>query len=327
MLTIHEIAKMAGVSVSAVSRYLNNGYISEEKSKEIERVIRETGYRPQKQAQILRTKKSKVIGVIVPKISSESVSQTVSGISISLEKKDYQMLLANTENNLKLEIDYLNLLKNNPVDGIIFIATMFTKQHEKVLAALNIPVVIVGQQYQNYSCVFHDDFSSAKELTTKMIQAGRKNLACICVTSEDKAAGLNRRMGFEAALQEHHLELSSARIAQAEFNMESGYEQMQRILHRDAQIDAVFCATDTIAVGAMQALTEAGKSIPRDVSVVGVGFSKLSRVVSPQLTTAQLHYKTSGLESADMLLRMIEDGTVLSKQIMLGYEIVSAQSV
>lgn len=326
-MTIHEIAKMAGVSVSAVSRYLNNGYISDEKRKEIERVIKETGYRPQKQAQILRTKKSKVIGVIVPKISSEAVSKTVSGISIKLAKKDYQMLLANTENNIKLEIDYLNLLKNNPVDGIIFIATMFTKQHEKVLASLDIPVVIVGQQYRNYSCVYHDDFNSAKELTSMMIEAGRKNLAGICATSEDKAAGLNRRLGFESAIKEHHLPIIQSNIAEGEFTMESGYEQMGNILRNNPEVDAVFCATDTIAVGAMEYLKEAGKAIPQDISVVGVGFSKLSRVISPKLTTARLHYKTSGLESADMLLDMIENNSVMSKQIMLGYEIVPADSI
>ena len=126
-MTITEIAKMAGVSVSAVSRYLNDGYISEEKRQKIKTVIDKTGYRPSKQAQILRTKRSKVIGVILPKISSESIARVADGISSVLSEKGYQMLLASTENNPKKEIEYLNLLKNNPVDGILFSASVYDR--------------------------------------------------------------------------------------------------------------------------------------------------------------------------------------------------------
>ena len=100
-MTITEIAEMAGVSVSAVSRYLNDGYISEEKRRKIKAVIDKTGYKPSKQAQILRTKKSKVVGVILPKISSESIARVADGISSVLSEKGYQMLLASTENNPK----------------------------------------------------------------------------------------------------------------------------------------------------------------------------------------------------------------------------------
>ena len=171
-MTITEIAKMAGVSVSAVSRYLNRGYVSEEKQEKIKEAIDKTGYKPSKQAQILRTKKSKVIGVILPKISSEAIGRVADGISSVLSKHGYQMLLACTENNPKKEIEYLQLLSKNPVDGILFSASVYDKAHQDALKKLNIPIVIIGQKFDGYACVYHDDYGAAKKMTERLIRSG-----------------------------------------------------------------------------------------------------------------------------------------------------------
>ena len=115
-MNINEIAKMAGVSRATVSRYLNNGYVSEEKKKVISKVIEETGYQPSSQAQMLRTKKTKLVGVILPKIDSNTISREVAGISDILTQKGYQMILANTNNSVEEELKYLSLFKDNQVD-------------------------------------------------------------------------------------------------------------------------------------------------------------------------------------------------------------------
>lgn len=326
-MNITEIAKMAGVSTSAVSRYLNNGYLSEEKKKAIREVIEKTGYRPSKQAQIMRTKKSKVIGVIVPKINSESVSRVVEGISEVLVKWDYQMILANTENNTDKEIEYLSLLNNNPVDGIIFLATKLQKKHHNILKKITVPIVITGQKYKTYPCVYHDDYNAAKELTKKIIEKGRRSIGCIRVTEEDEAAGRNRVLGFQDAMREAGLCLSPNAIKESDFSMKTGYETMRLLLADYPQIDGVFCATDNIAVGAMLYLKEAGKRLPEEVSLGSIGYTQLAKVVEPKLATVHLHYKTSGVESAKMLLDMIDGGNFTSKQIQLGYEIISEESI
>lgn len=109
-MNISEIAKLAGVSSAAVSRYFNNGYISEEKKEAIRKVVEQTGYRPSIQAQTLRTKKTKMIGVIVPKIASASIGKIVEGVLSVLNESGYQMLLAVTQNDPKKELEYLSLL-------------------------------------------------------------------------------------------------------------------------------------------------------------------------------------------------------------------------
>ena len=120
-MTIKEIAKLAGVSSAAVSRYLNGGYVSDEKKEQIKKVIEETGYQPSAQARMLRTKKACLIGVVVPKINSESISRITAGIEKVLSERNYQMLLAGTDNTPVKEIEYMRLFENYPVDGIILV--------------------------------------------------------------------------------------------------------------------------------------------------------------------------------------------------------------
>lgn len=138
-MTIKEIAQLAGVSSAAVSRYLNGGYVSEEKKEQIRKVIEETGYQPSAQARMLRTKKASLVGVVVPKINSESISRITAGIESVLAERGYQMLLAGTDNTPAKEVEYLRLFENYPVDGIILVGTMFTAGHRKFLKETKVP--------------------------------------------------------------------------------------------------------------------------------------------------------------------------------------------
>ena len=154
-MNINEIAALAGVSRATVSRYLNNGYVSAEKREQIRKVIEETGYQPSAQAQMLRTKKTGFIGVIIPKINSDSISRMVQGISSVLGNKGYQLLLADTHNDVKEEIRYLKQLRQNHVDGIIMIGTYFTKEHYKAMKDITVPMVVLAQCVKDYSCVHY----------------------------------------------------------------------------------------------------------------------------------------------------------------------------
>ena len=183
-MNINEIARLAGVSRATVSRYLNDGYVSDEKKAVIRKVIEETGYQPSSQAQMLRTKKTKLVGVIIPKINSDTVGRMVAGISDVLSRSGYQLLLANTDNNIEEELKYLNLFKDNQVDGILFIATMFTAKHRKLLKECKVPVVILGQRLEGYSCVYQDDYHAALKMTQALHENGDK-IGYIGVTDKE----------------------------------------------------------------------------------------------------------------------------------------------
>lgn len=326
-MTISEIAKMAGVSAAAVSRYLNQGYISEDKKEKIRRVIEETGYRPSVQAQMLRTKKTRMIGVVLPKIDSEAVSRVVAGISQGLSKREYELLLANTENNIEKELDYLKIFNNDRVDGIIFIATLLTARHKELIKALNVPVVVVGQACEYASCIYHDDKNAARALAELLLKRGRKRIAYLGVTRRDAAAGEQRYQGFMEAMGQAGRKPEETDMYECEFTMVSGYKRCREAFSRNPSIDGVFCATDTIALGAMKYLRELGKRLPEEVSLTGIGHTRISEITVPTLTTAHYYYEESGKEAVSLLFELLENENVPKKRVMMGFEVKEQESV
>ena len=321
-MTIAEIAEKAGVSKSAVSRYLNNGYISEKKRSVIQKVIEETGYIPSTQAQTLRTGKSRMIGVIVPRIDSDSISRIIAGISEVLEENNYRLLLANTQNRPEKELEYLDVFKNGNVDAVIFIATILTNAHKKAIKNCNVPIVLLGQQMNDVSCIYNDDFGAAYELTNLLIKHNRYKLGYIGVTNKDKAAGLERFSGFKKAynIADDYIEIS-------DFTLDGGYNAAKRLLNRKSEINGLFCATDTIAIGVMKFLKERNFKIPEDIAVVSIGDSKLSQIVSPQLTTAQYYYSDSGKQAAKHILNMINKQDNHMIQVKFGFELCIRETI
>ena len=257
-MTIKEIARLANVSSAAVSRYLNGGYISEEKRAQIKKVIEETGYHPSAQARTLRTKRASLVGVVVPKINSESISRVTEGIGNVLAARGYQMLLASTDNNAKKEIEYLHLFEKYPVDGIILIGTMITAEHRRFLKNARIPVVVTGQNTKYANCVYHDDYGAGKAMgkLAASLSGKNKHIAYIGVTREDKAAGAAREDGFRAGLKSEGRELEEEYVRISAFRAESGYEAALSLLDEETDIGVISCATDTIAAGAIRALRD-----------------------------------------------------------------------
>ena len=161
------------------------------KSKEkIKKVLDETGFTPQRQAKGMRTKKTNLIGVIVPKISSETPARVVEGITEGLSPKGYDILIANTNLSIEKEIEYLNIFKSNQVDGVIFMATKITNKHIEVIRNLEVPIVVVAQDIENYPSVYFNEFQATEDIVNYLIKKGYKKLGYIGVYEEDKAVGL-----------------------------------------------------------------------------------------------------------------------------------------
>ena len=325
-MNISEFAEYAGVSKSAVSRYFNNGYLSDDKREKIEKAIEETGYSPSISAQAIKTRVTKLVGVIIPKLSSESCARITEGISQVLYEHGYQILLVNTANDCNKEIEYLDLFRQNRVDGVIFLATVFTDVHRSLLKKMHIPVVITGQEYKGFSCVCHDDFGAAYALTELMLHKGAVRPAYIGVTDDDKAAGEARHKGFLKALADNDISLDKHNSVTAEFNIDSGYNCAKKIFSGREHPDCIFCATDNIAAGAILYCRENGIKIPEDVMICGVGDSKIGAITAVPLTSARLHYKTAGIEAAQMLLNSIGRASNVPKIMKLDYEIVERES-
>lgn len=318
-MNVSEIAKLAGVSCAAVSRYFNNGCISEEKRRAIQKAVEETGYRPSLQAQTLRTKKTKMIGVIAPKMASDSIGRVIEGILSVTEQSEYQTLLAVTQNNAKKELEYLSAFREKQVDGLILIATVFTAEHKRMLKSLTVPLVIVGQQMNGQCCVFHDDYHAAYDLTKHVLEKGRKNLGYIGATRQDKAVGAERYRGFCDAVRSMGYESLTQNYVTADFTVSSGYEKAKELLRRHPELDGIVCAADSMAAGARKYLFEQGIAVPDQILLAGHDDSDIVKVTAPPLVTVHFSYEKSGETAARMLMEMIASKKTFPQEVKLGY--------
>ena len=321
-MNITDIAKMAGVSRAAVSRYFNNGYISEEKREAIRKVVEESGYRPSPQAQTLRTKKTKMVGVIVPKIASASIGRVVEGILSVLNANGYQMLLAVTQNDPGKELEYLSAFDDRQVDGVVLVATIFNAEYKRALKSLTVPLVIVGQQLPGYCCVFHDDYHAAYDLTSLLLEKGRRKLGYISAIQQDKAVGAERSRGFKDAVCDMGLGELAENVVTAAFTVASGYEKAGELLEKCGLLDGLICATDSMAAGAVQYLREKGIKVPGEILVAGQGDSDMAKVMDPPLVTVHYSYEKSGELAVRMLMEILEEKDTAVREVKLGYHIV-----
>lgn len=328
MITMKEIAKLANVSSATVSRVLNNsGYVSDDVRKRILKIIDETGYIPSEHAKALRTKQSNVIGVILPKLSTETASRIVSGISEELAKHGYQILLTNTNLDPKKEIEYVKLLKSKQVDGIILLATNRSEALLKEIEKLKIPFVATGQEFEGIPSVINNNHGAAKDITNLLINKGHTKIAFIGVDESDYEVGYKRKAGYLAALEESQLPVIKQWIQKGEFTIESGYMMAKEIIESSSENPtAIVAVTDRLAIGAMEYLKEQGLHVPKDVALTGMGASDLSKYITPKLTTVDLLSEHTGAEAAKTLLQILQEGISLEKK-QIDYRLIIRDSI
>lgn len=325
-MTISEIAKRAGVSNAAVSRYLNSGYLSDAKREAIRKVIEETDYRPSIQAQFLRTGKTKTIGVILPRIDSYSVSQVMSGITSVLDEQGYQLLLVDTHNNPERELRSLYLFDDQRVDGILLFGSVLTARHITAMNRSTVPIVVIAQQLDGISCVYHNDYHAFYEMTKLVLSKGRCNIAYMGALLKDKAVGRERLHAFCDAVTEAGLPELAKQTLVADFSISSGSEIAAELYARYPTMDALICATDSMAVGALRYFRAQNIRVPEQIMVTGQGASDISLMFSPSITTIRYAYEESGSTAAELLLQRIRDPGAPIKEVKLSYTILEHES-
>lgn len=328
MITIKEIAKLANVSSSTVSRVLNDGYVSDQVRERVLKVIEETGYIPSEHAKSLRTKRTKVIGVVLPRLSTETSSRMVNALNDELAKEGYQIILTNTNLDQEKEIENLRLLKSRQVDGIILVATNINDSLLDEIKQLNIPFLAVGQEIPHVPVIVNDDYGAAKNITEYLIHKGHERIGFIGVPEEDRAVGYLRKLGFMDALKESGLDIHRGLMATAHFDFHSGYQAMEHIGKSTPTMPtAVFAVTDKIAIGAMQYLKDQQFCIPNDVAVVGTGNSTIGKYIEPSLTTIDFLNEETGKKAAHSILKYINKPTLKFEKKIMKYRLIERNSV
>jgi len=311
-ITIKEIAKVLGVSVSTVSKALHDSYeISAETKKRVQEYAKAHNYKPNSLALSLQNKRTKTIGVLVPNILNTFFARVLNGIENEATKHGYKLITCFTNESYQKEVDTIEMLANGTIDGFLACLsqeTLKTKKfdHFQELAGQDIPLVLYDRVSSEINCdkVVIDNVKSAYKATKYLMNLNCKHIAFIS-TIHGLNVGKFRAKGYKKVLKKYDHNFSKKNMVKLE-SKENLRKNIEKLLEND-KIDGIFTVDETSAATAIQVLNKLGKRVPEDVSLIGFTNGILSRHISPPLTTVNQFGNKIGENATRMLIERLEN--------------------
>ncbi len=328
-VTIKDVAKKANVSISTVSRVINNSKpVSSEIKQRVLKVIEETGYVPNPVARSLVMKKSQFIGVVVPVISDSFIGEILNGIEEIGKIYGYDILLCNTYGDLEQELRYLNLLKAKQVEGIVFMTWKLQDKLVKYLSNIEIPIVLINRNTSKMiiPSVSIDNFKAAYEMTCYLAEKGHKKIALIQNSLDQNTFSLDQYKGYQKALSKYGIELDKKLIRYGNFRLENINKIIKNFIEENILPTAIFATSDIMAIGAINYLLDHGYRVPEDISVVGFHDIKLASIYRPNLTTIHQPLYDIGAVAIRMVIKKINREEIDSSIVILPHKLIERSS-
>ncbi|HSO27682.1 MAG TPA: LacI family DNA-binding transcriptional regulator [Anaerolineales bacterium] len=330
-LTLDDIAKLAGVSRSTVSRVVNNHpNVSDRARKRVLKVIENTGFQPNAAARALASHRSRMLGFVLPRSVSSFFSdpyfpRLTQGVSQACNQFGYTLglfLIATDEDEQNI---YPQIFRKGLLDGLLVQSGDYGDESTARLLTSSMPTLILGRPFHTSSIPYIDvdNVAAAQLAVCHLIHQGRERVATI-TGSERHTASMDRKEGYLRALFECGKEIDQRLIVNGEFSEATAYTAMQQLL--PAKPDAVFAASDAMAVGAMRAVRDAGLSIPDDIAFVGFDDLPLVNQPEPPLTTIHQPIFHFGFKSVELLIDLIENGVVPPRPYLMPTELIVRES-
>ena len=299
-VTITEVAQLAGVSATTVSHVLSGKRLVAASTREtVHEAIRTLGYRPNHTARSLRTRRSQMIAVVVPDITNSFFSVLTRGLADVVYDAGYGTYVCNTDGTADRETAFLEDIVDRGADGLVMASVDGASRGARIPADLGVPVVCIGEGVDHplIDVVVPDDGIGTYTVVTRLLQRPVRRVAMI-----EGPLAASRTDGFVRAVRDAGLTVDPSRFVSGDWTRRGGYEGMRRLLASQERPDAVFCANDLMAIGAIEALQEAGLSVPDDVAVAGFDDVDAATIVSPALTTAVNPSYDTGVAAGRLLL-------------------------
>jgi DNA-binding LacI/PurR family transcriptional regulator len=330
MATIKDVAKLAGVSISTVSRTLSNKiFVEEETRKKVLQAVRELEYKPNIMAQSLKEGKTKTLALLVPDINSLFYPMLMKSIEKYATEKSYSLILANSNEDVIQEKHNLDMLQTRYVDGIICLSVTDEISHIlKVYRKGNIPVVFVNRNFnEDVNCVLTDNRYGGYVTTKYLLEHGHRKISCMFGDFNNQRFR-QRYEGCICAMEEFGVKDYEKYFIFGVNSIEDAYSKTVEILKREDKPTAFFASIDILAVGIYSGINQSNMSIPDDISVVGYDNIFITPYMVPPLTTYDTLVDDLGKESVNCLVRQIENkGTGKSERIILKGSLVTRDSV
>jgi LacI family transcriptional regulator len=310
-LTLEKVGKLAGVSRSTVSRVVNgHPNVRDEVRERVWQVIRETGYQPHAAARSLVTRRTRILGAIIPETVTTLFVDPffpllLRGITETCNAHNYHLMLSLLNGPPRQDELYRRLVHSGHLDGVLVASARMDDPLSPQLLHDDVPFILVGRHSDSrVGYVDVDNVAAARMAVEHLIRLGHKRIATI-TGPLSMASGEDRLVGYRQALEAHRIPVEDELIVEGDFTEDSGAVGMQRLL--PASPSALFAASDSMAVGAMKALREADLRIPEDVALVGFDDVPIASAIEPALTTVRQPIERLGSMAADLLLNLVED--------------------
>ena len=321
MTTLNDIARMAGVSKSTVSRFFNQGQVSAETRDRIQQVVDATNYQPNNLARSLKARSTDLIGVVLPRFDSASVVKVMGGIDSVAHHHHQQLLIVNADLDPDRELAHIYALDKQRVDAII----VFTRNEEEALLRVSREIdahlIVLGQDYDDLAYVAYDDYGAGQKVAQYLQDLGHQDVLYVNVDGSDPAVGQERLQGFKDGLDKFDGKLE---IIRSSFQRSANYDLALEILPKTSAA-YVICATDRMAIAFLKAAQELNIRIPEDLSISGFGGYSEGRFVHPTLTTVTYPYEEAGRQAMELALDLVK-GTPCKIHVVLPTELETGHS-
>jgi len=324
MATIRDVAEKAGVTVTTVSRVLNNrGYISEKTRKKVYEAMKELNYQPNELARSLYRRKSYLIGLLIPSVAHPFFAELTSYIEYYAYQNDYKILLCNSLQDVEKEKGYINMLKRHQVDGIIIGShTLKTEQYLNV----NLPIVAIDRYFsEKIPYVASDNYNGGVLATKLLIQNGCRKIAHISGPLILNTPANNRYKAFMDVVKEHNIENVVVETKLNVFDTDEYKKLIIKLFTDHPDIDGVFASSDLIAATIINAAREIGKEVPKDLKIVGYDDISIAKTIVPPLTTIRQPIEEMAKKTIEIILDQI-DGKEVSIENVLPITLVERES-
>ena len=307
-VTLHDIAREAGVSFNTVSRALNDKPdVSEETKRRVLEVARRLDYRPNRLARGLRQRRTATIGVVVADLANPFFAEVVEGIDRVCTARGYGLVLANTEEDPARELAAVHSLVERQVDGVLLAPTQRDLASLHYLVKRGVPFSLLARFFKDFAAqaVINDDREGARLAVAHLLSRGHRRILFLNGPPYNSSA-LLRLEGYRLAHAEAGLPVDETLILTTNARMDGGETAVANALRNKLSFTAVFCFSDYVAFGALRALRRAGCRIPADVAVMGYDDVAFAELVNPPLSTVRIAKTRLGATAAQILLARIE---------------------
>jgi len=329
MSTIREVAKIAGVSVTTVSHVLNQTrFVATETEQRVKRAMLETGYRPNMLARSLRRGETRTLGLIVPDSANPFFAEVARKIEELAFNQQYSVILCNSDGNLEKERRYSEVLFNQQVDGIIFVASGDDTQSVSELIHQKMPVVVMDRILDPImvDTVISDNFLGGYLATKYLLELGHREIAIIRGPS-NLTPSAERVTGYIKAMSEYNIDPPKSFFLVGDFHPRSGFEAGLQLLKETQRPTAIFACNDLMAIGVIRAICGQGFQVPDDISVIGYDDIELANYTQPALTTYSQPITELAKSVLDLLYNRIQQYENPPQTIVLTGKIHQRQSV